>query len=88
MREYGTMKRGDEKKRRAITVLLSAVDVDLLEKRCAERGQSKSDFFRSAIRHGEELPIVHSKQPLAGACLDKHLARLAREKRKDRRHKS
>jgi len=73
------------KKRIGVTVFLNEADHRRLKRVCGRRGQTVSDFLRSAIRHGQDLRIVKSKQPLSGACLERHNARLARERKSKRR---
>ena len=71
--------------RTGICILLKPEEHQRLTTICKDRGQSKADFLRAAIEVHELVPVVKTR-PLVGACLDKHLARLEREKR-DRRRK-
>ena len=70
--------------RKAVTVFLSLKDYDQLTAICKERGQSRADFLRAAMQVAEKVPNLNTR-PLAGICLEKHKARLRRERAAERR---
>lgn len=74
------MPRSPKPEKLPVTVFLSREDYDRLAAICKERGQSRADYLRSAIKVPDAIPVLQTR-PLTGACLDKHLARVAREKR-------
>ncbi len=67
-----------------VMVYLSREDFEKLSRVCEERGQTRADFLRSALDVPEKIPAKKTR-PLSGACLDRHLARLEREKREKRK---
>jgi hypothetical protein len=62
-----------------VSMLLNAEDHARLTELCQSRKQSKADFLRGAMLAHEVIPVIKTK-PLSGACLDKHQARLKRER--------
>ena len=76
----------DESKsqRKAVTVFLSLKDFDRLTAICKGRRQSRADFLRGAMEVADKVPNINTR-PLAGACLEKHKARLKRERAARRR---
>ena len=64
-----------------ISMLLRREEFDRLAGLCKERGQSRTDYLRASLLVPEAVPNINTA-PLRGACLDKHLARLQREKRR------
>lgn len=73
------MKKAKEKKR-PVTVFLNDEHFDRLTEICKSRRQSRADFLRGAIKVDKKVPVLRTR-PLAGACLERHLKRLQREKR-------
>ena len=69
-----------------ISMLLRREELDRLAELSKERGHSRTDYLRAALLVPEAVPVIKTA-PLRGACLDKHLARLEREKRERRRAK-
>lgn len=67
-----------------VMVYLTREDFETLSAVCEERGQSRADFLRSALKVHERIPAEKTR-PLTGACLERHLARLEREKREKRK---
>ena len=68
------------------SMLLTRVEHDRLNSICKDRSQSKVDFFRGAMQVPDLIPLVHTYK-LSGVCLERHLARLKREKREARRRR-
>ncbi len=70
-----------------VTVHLDERDFRRLNELCDERGQSKTDYIRAAIRVPEHVPIMSTRpnvknKRLRGAPMRSHQAKLRREKRK------
>lgn len=76
----------DNTKRFPVTVMLSEEDFSRLTQICKVRGQSRADFLRGAIGVHEQVPVIKTR-PLSGACLERHLARLEREKVQEARNR-
>ncbi len=67
--------------KKGFCILLSWEDHARLDALCRARRQSKADFLRSAMTVAEAVPLLRTK-PLSGAALDRHLAKLRRERRR------
>jgi hypothetical protein len=67
--------------RALISISMLQSELERFDAICAERGQSRVDFIRSAIEGHKGLPIIHTKKPLSGASLTMHLIKLRREER-------
>ena len=78
------MNKADE--RVGLSMVLRRTEFDRLTSICKRRGQSMTDFLRGAIKAHRQVPNINTR-PLSGACLQKHLDRLEREKRTRRRRK-
>lgn len=70
--------------RRTVTISLTISDHERLDALCKARAQSKADFLRGAMAVAERVPIIKTK-PLSGSALDRHKAKVARERREARR---
>ena len=70
--------------RRPVMVFLSQEDYDRLTKICESRQQSRADYLRAALTVPSAIPNFNSR-PLVGICLDRHRAKLKRERRKAKR---
>lgn len=77
-------KRARREKRYPVMVFLSAKDFNLLAKVCRERGYSRADFLRNALKVWQKVPSVKTR-PLTGIALERHEARLKREQRERKR---
>ena len=75
------MEKSKRRSARAVLVYLSDEDADRLAAVCKERGQSRADFLRAAIRVADKVPADKTPR-LFGACLERHRARVRREKRR------
>lgn len=69
------------KKRFPVTIMLDRARFDALTAICEDYGISRADFLRSAIANHEHVPAVRTR-PTTGICLERHKARIRREKRK------
>lgn len=73
------MAKSNAERKRPVTVFLDRSDFEKLREICERRGQSRADFLRAAISVAKSVPATKTR-PLSGACLERHLARLRREK--------
>lgn len=69
--------------KKGVLIVLSQADYERLTEICMARHQSRADFLRGAMDVHEAIPLVNTRK-LQGACLQKHLARLEREKQEKR----
>ena len=81
-----TMPKKRKPSRKPVLVMLAPEDYDRLAELCRERGQNRADFLRAAIGAADKIPVINTR-PLSGACLERHKARLRRERAAQRRGK-
>lgn len=74
-------------RKKSVTVFLDAEEFDLLARLCEERGQTRADFLRAAMHAADRIPATRTEWPLAGAVLEKHKAKVRRERRQAKKAK-
>ena len=81
-----TMPKKRKPSRKPVLVMLDPEDYDRLAELCRKRGQNRADFLRAAIQVADKVPVINTR-PLSGACLERHKAKVRREKAAKRRGK-